>query len=309
MNSTDKVHGYRAYGSHKAVEKKSDALKAYRQLCKIKIAVFAALSAATGSILVTGEMTSAMLIAMAGVFFLACGAGALNQYQERDIDALMIRTQSRPIPAGDIKASHAINVAAVLFIIGFSALALLGNFILLGLGLFAIIWYNLVYTSLKRVTAFAAVPGAIVGAIPPVIGWLAAGGSLNDRALLPLCFFFFMWQVPHFWFLLFSHEEDYKRSDLPTPVKIFNRDQFCRIAITWTMAAAVSCFLIPLFGMALSDSAVLLLCLAAAWLIWKGVRNLWQSRGVPAYSPVFKSMNIYMLIVMAVLNVERLLNL
>jgi protoheme IX farnesyltransferase len=306
INSADKIYDYPTQCSLKP-EKKRRAITSLSRLCKIRIAFFASLSSATGSILFAGDINSAMFITMAGVFFLACGAGALNQYQERDIDALMIRTKSRPIPAGEILPSKAINFSAVLFVIGFSILALLGDIILLGLGVFAVVWYNFVYTSLKRVTAFAAVPGAFIGAIPPAMGWVAGGGSITDVTLLPICFFFFIWQVPHFWFLIFSHEEDYKRSDLPTIIKRFNRDQFSRVAIIWTMATVVSLFLIPLFGINLSDTAMFLLGIAAAWLTW-GARTLLHTNKAPAYSSAFKSMNIYMLIVMVILNIGRLLN-
>ncbi len=309
MDSIDKIYGYRSYDTHKALKQKADVLKVYSQLCKVRISTFAALSALTGGIMVSGDITSAMLITMAGVFFLACGAGSLNQYQEKDIDAMMTRTQSRPIPAGDIQAPHAIHVTAVLCIAGFSTLAVMENVLLMGLGLFALVWYNLVYTNLKQVTAFAAVPGAIIGAIPPAMGWVAGGGSLYDHALLPICLFFFMWQVPHFWFLLFSHEEDYKKSDLPALVKIFNKDQFGRVAIIWTMATAVALFLIPLFGIMLSDIALLLLGIASVWLVWCGSSLVHRTNEGDACHAAFKSMNMYMLFVMAVLNIERLINL
>ncbi len=309
MNSTDKMYGYRSYNSHNAVETKRDVLKAYSHLCKLRISAFAALSALTGSILVSAELTSVMFVTMAGVFILSCGAGALNQYQERDIDALMKRTGSRPIPAGMIEQSHALYIAVSLIFTGVFIMLLSGGWIVAGLGLFALVWYNLVYTNLKQVTAFAAVPGAIVGAIPPAIGWVAAGGSLNDYALLPICFFFFMWQVPHFWFLLFSHEEDYKRSDLPALVKIFNRDQFGRIVIMWTLATVVSLLLVPLYGIALSVTSVLMLCLASVWLMWHSSHILLQTDKAPAYSSVFKSMNGYMLLVMIILHIERLFKL
>lgn len=306
MNSTDKMYGYRSYSSHNTFVKKGDVLKAFTQLCKLRISAFAALAALTGSILVSAELTSVMLVPMAGVFILACGVSALNQYQERDIDALMKRTGSRPIPTDMVEKSHALYIAVSLIVTGVFIMLLSGGWMVAGLGLFALVWYNLVYTNLKQVTAFAAVPGAIVGAIPPAIGWVAGGGSLHDYALMPICFFFFMWQVPHFWFLLFSHEEDYKTSELPALVKIFNREQFGRIAIIWTMATAVSLFLIPLFGIMLSDIAMLLLVLASVWLIWCGLRHLQKRNETYAHYTAFKAMNMYMLIVMAILNIGRL---
>jgi protoheme IX farnesyltransferase len=165
----------------------------YIELCKIKISLFSALSAATGYILVSGELTAAISIPVMGVFFLACGAGALNQYQEKNIDALMVRTQSRPIPSDRIKMQHASYCATLLLVIGFLILSSLGNFAVIGLSVFAVIWYNLIYTYLKRITAFAAVPGAVTGAIPPAIGWVSGGGQVSDHGLLAICFFFFLY--------------------------------------------------------------------------------------------------------------------
>ena len=309
MNSTDKMYQYRSFSSHTAVDKKADLLNVLTHLCKMRISAFAALSSLTGSILAAAELTSVMFVAMAGVFILACGAGALNQYQERHIDALMKRTASRPIPTGMVEKSHALYIAVSLIVAGVLTMFLSGDWIVAGLGLFALAWYNLVYTNLKKVTAFAAVPGAIVGAVPPAIGWVAAGGSLNDIALLPVCFFFFMWQVPHFWFLLFSHEEDHKRSALPVLVKVFNRDQFGRVAITWTYTTAVSVLFIPLFGIALPGTSFFLLCMASAWLIWTSSRILRLTNKASLSLSIFKSMNMYMLIVMVILNISSLLRL
>ncbi|UCH82093.1 MAG: protoheme IX farnesyltransferase [Nitrospiraceae bacterium] len=309
MDSIDKRHWYRSYSTHKTVQTKAGVIMAYSQLCKTRISMFAALSAFTGSVLATSALSAEIFVVMAGVFILACGAGALNQYQERDSDALMRRTAFRPVPIGAVESSHAVYIAFFLIVAGITIIALSGSWTISGLGMFALVWYNLIYTYLKQRTAFAAVPGAIVGAIPPAMGWVAGGGSLIDFALLPVCFFFFMWQIPHFWFLLCSHEEDYKKSDPPAFVKIFNRDQCGRIVVIWTAAAAVSLFLIPLFGIMLSDIEVCLLGIASVRLIWCGLHNMQKSNETGTYYTMFKAMNVYMLFVMAVINIGRSFNL
>jgi protoheme IX farnesyltransferase len=259
----------------------------YIELCKIKISLFSALSAATGYILVSGELTAAISIPVMGVFFLACGAGALNQYQEKNIDALMVRTQSRPIPSDRIKMQHASYCATLLLVIGFLILSSLGNFAVIGLSVFAVIWYNIIYTYLKRITAFAAVPGAVTGAIPPAIGWVSGGGQVSDHGLLAICFFFFMWQVPHFWLLLLSYERDFRKAGLPTINKLFSRKQLTKISIIWVLAAATASLLIPFYGTSTSN-----------------VGNLFLF-----YLSTFKNINIYMILVMLVLNLSNLLQL
>ena len=84
------------------------------------------------------------------------------------------------------------------------------------LGLITVVWYNGIYTPLKRVTAFAAIPGGVVGAIPPVIGWVSGGGDPTDARIIVVAFFFFVWQVPHFWLLLMRIGGDYERAGLPS---------------------------------------------------------------------------------------------
>jgi len=284
-------------------------LQSYLELFKIRIALFAAFSAATGSVLATSAITAGTFISAAGVLFLACGAGALNQLQERESDAMMLRTQSRPIPSGRIKPASALYSAALLFITGFLVLSVAGNLIVSGLGIFAVLWYNLVYTCLKRVTAFAAVPGAVTGAIPPAIGWITGGGSLSDIRLTALCFFFFMWQVPHFWLLLLSHAEDFRKAHRPSLSKVFRWEQLTKITAVWMSAAAVSSLFIPFYGTALPATFYILLVLGAGWLTWMSLRLSRQKERALIFRDSFRSINIYMVFVMMLLNAGSIFSL
>ena len=135
------------------------------ELSKVRIACLATASAATGFVLAAHGVSFAMLPMLLGVFVLASGAGALNQAQEGDIDALMKRTMNRPIPSGRIRTREGYVIAVALILAG-SALLLAAHPVAMLLGFVTILWYNGVYTPLKRVTAFAAIPGGIVGAIP-----------------------------------------------------------------------------------------------------------------------------------------------
>ena len=243
-------------------------------LTKVRISSMSALTAVMGYVAFARSLDGGVLTAALGTVLFAMGASALNEWQERDCDALMVRTRNRPLPTGALSAPVALVVVLLLAASGFGVLLLAHGWTSALLGVLAMAWYNGVYTPLKRVTAFAAVPGSIIGAIPPAIGWTAAGGSLTDPAILALCFVFFIWQVPHFWLLLFIYGEDYARAGFPTLSRRFTPPQLARLTFTWMCATAASCALVPLFGGIASLPALAGLVTAAMWLVWKAARLL-----------------------------------
>ena len=281
-------------------------MRIFKDLCKWKISLFSAFSAVTGYILGTPQLEVDVVNLMVGVFLLACGSGALNQYQERDIDGLMERTKERPIPSNRIRPHHALRLSLILITMGLLFLFSLGNIIVPALGLFALIWYNGIYTYLKRFSAFAIIPGALTGAIPPYMGWVTGDGALIAPKVLILCFLFFIWQVPHFWIILLNHGDDYERAGLPSINRYFTREQLLRITFIWILSVAVSCMLIPLVG---TFSLIINYCLAATalWLCWSGVR-LFKGKGDRStYGLAFRHVNAYMLAVMFFIIVGGLL--
>lgn len=283
------------------------ALQMYFVLCKIRISVFTTLSASTGFILSGTAINVTYLIVVAGVFLLACGASALNQYQERWADEKMERTKKRPLPSGEVRATHALQLSCLLIISGLLTLSCSGDLLIAGLGLFAVIWYNGIYTFLKKLTAFAALPGALVGAVPPAIGWAAGGASLSDHRLLAVSFFFFMWQVPHFWLLLLANGNDYEKAELPVMSRIFTVRQMTRLTFVWMAAASVSSLLIPVYGVLNSGVASVTLLLVTLWFLCKEI-NLFQGQGSSeAYRKAFGAINVYMFLIMLVLNTDLLL--
>ncbi len=281
-------------------------LKPYLALCRVWISFFAACSTATGFFLGPYQRTMDVLMPAAAVFLLACGASALNQYQERHIDEKMERTQKRPLPSGTVTPIFALIVSA-LMIIGGLSLAASAGWISALLGLSAVLWYNGIYTGLKRVTAFAAIPGAAVGMIPPAIGWIAAGGGILDPKITGICFLFFLWQVPHFWLLILKHGEEYERAGLPSLTKVMSKKQLSRITSAWITASAVASLALPLYGPGRTAPIYYLLVALALWLIWSG-KPLTKDASFPQLpSLLFKKINIYLFITMSLLTMESIL--
>lgn len=157
-----------------------------------------------------------LALTLAGIFLLAAGSSALNQVQEISVDAQMPRTAQRPLPSGRISLAHAIGFCVVT--IG-SGLALLGWLApsLAALGLLALVSYNGLYTLWwKRRWAFAAVPGAVPGALPILMGYASAAEEVFTRGGLYLFFILFYWQMPHFWSLAIRFRQDYSMGGFPT---------------------------------------------------------------------------------------------
>jgi len=222
-------------------------LKIIVELCKVRIALPVALSALAGFVLYKGEINSQALLMALGVFLMACASGTLNHWQERKTDAKMPRTQSRPLPSGRITSLQGFMVA-----LGYAAA---GSFILLfsnPLTALVLSWatlasYNLIYTPLKKVTAFAVIPGSLVGALPPLIGWTAAGGQIFSETILIVATFFFIGQIPHFWLLLMLFGDQYKLAGLPSLTDIFSEVQLKRVTYAWVLTTIASAFLVLFF--------------------------------------------------------------
>ena len=277
-------------------------------LGKIKISLLATLSTATGYFLATGKITTQMFVPTAAVFLLACGSCALNQYQEREIDQWMERTKSRPIPSGRLNPETALQISLGLILFGALTLFFGAGTLTLALGLFAVLWYNLIYTPLKQKTAFAAVPGALVGAIPPVLGWVAGGGTLLDPRIGGVGLFFFIWQIPHFWLLLLDASKDYENAGLPSITRFFSTRQIKRIVFIWLLSTGVSALTFPAFGLINLRSVYLFFFAATVWLTWTTIIFL-RSQTVEVSSRfTFMKLNVYVLFVIFLLSFDRLLS-
>jgi protoheme IX farnesyltransferase len=162
----------------------------------------------------TGQADLALLFNTAvGTFLVASGAAAFNQVLERDIDARMRRTRTRPLPDGRLNARESTMFAVALAGTGLLQLGLGANWLAAGVAAATLGSYALVYTPLKRVTSLATVIGAVPGALPPMIGWAAARGSLALEAWVLFAIVFF-WQMPHVLAISWMYREDYERGGI-----------------------------------------------------------------------------------------------
>jgi protoheme IX farnesyltransferase len=260
-----------------------------------------------GFLLSADGISSGILCVTCGVFLLSCGACALNQYQERGTDAVMSRTAGRPLPSGRIEPVNALYFSSALLFFGSLALFYTGSMAALLLGLFAVAWYNGVYTFLKRKTSFAVIPGALIGAAPPAMGWVSGGGALSDHRLGAVCFFFFMWQAPHFWLLLMDRGEEYKKAGLPSLAALFSRSQLRRVLFIWISAASVSALFLPMGGLVQNHGIGLFLFGASLWLAWNGFKVLRGEKRDSGCLLAFRRVNAFVLIVMLLLSLDRLI--
>jgi len=176
---------------------------------------------------------------MVAIFLLAGGASALNQYQEWEYDERMERTKNRPIPSRRLTTSDGLRLANIMLISGYIVLILQGSLILFFLGLFNVIWYNGVYTYLKRKTAFAVIPGGLTGSIPILMGWIAGGGKLSEPLSIFLAAFIFIWQMPHFWLIMLKYKDEYKSAGFPTLTEIFSPLMMKLSILAWLLAASL----------------------------------------------------------------------
>ena len=185
-------------------------------LTKPRVMSLVVLTAVTGLVCARAPMNP--ILAAAAILCIAVGAGgsaALNMGYDADIDALMRRTRSRPVPAGRVQKSDAMALGVVLSLFSVGVMALATNFLAAGLLGFTILFYALVYTRwLKRRTPQNIVIGGLAGALPPAVGWAAASGGAPWQAWL-LTALIFMWTPPHFWALSLYTKGDYERAGVP----------------------------------------------------------------------------------------------
>ncbi len=277
------------------------------ELSKARITFAVTFSVMTGYVLFAETVDGGMILPVLGVFLLACGSATINHVQEWRTDAMMDRTRNRPIPSGRISPKGALSIAVLFLAVGLNLLAQIEHhtLVVVLLGAFAVFYYNGVYWALKRVTAFAVVPGALIGAVPPILGWCAAGGWYSDPRILEVAAFFFIWQIPHFWLLVRLFGTQYEAAGLPTPMKLFQPKQFQRITFNWIlMTAVLGLLLAAVHDIALPWNFIALA--GSIWIVFEAIGYLRSESTRPAARKLFTQLNVYALTMMLLLMADAL---
>src|SRR4051794_26114559 len=192
-----------------------ERVAAYAELTKPRITFLIVLTSAAGFALASRGALDyvALFRALLGIALLSSGIATLNQYAERDLDGLMRRTASRPLPSGKLAPWEALAFGAGLTVVAEIYLLVFVNPLSALLGLTVIAGYLFAYTPLKTRSSLSTVVGAFPGAVPPLIGWTAATGSLSIEAWV-LFAILFLWQFPHFLAIAWMYREDYSRAGI-----------------------------------------------------------------------------------------------
>jgi protoheme IX farnesyltransferase len=192
-----------------------DRIAAYLELTKPRITFLIVLTSAAGFALASGLRIdyTGLVRSMIGIALLSSGIATINQYIERDLDALMRRTANRPLPSGKLLPWEALAFGVSLTVMAEMYLAVLVNPLTAVLGLTVIAGYLFAYTPLKTRTSLSTMVGAFPGAVPPLIGWAAARGTIGLEAWV-LFAILFLWQFPHFLAIAWMYREDYSRAGI-----------------------------------------------------------------------------------------------
>ena len=257
-------------------------------------------------VLATGELSTKMLWPVSAIFLLASGASAFNQYQEWQLDERMERTRRRPIPARRVSPAEGLRIAMIGILGGLVILMNESNWNCFILGVFNLIWYNGIYTWLKKKTAFAVVPGALTGAIPILMGWSAMEGNLLAPTVLFLALFIFLWQMPHFWMLTMKYGDEYRTAGFRVLNDVLSANAIKIVVMAWMVAASAASFMFvyfkilqqPAVGYGIIAVNIVLLLVTAYQLFLASPMR---------FRLIFIAGNLFMVIVMLSLIADRLM--
>ena len=271
------------------------------ELSKVKITVAVAFTTITGYILAARGYDPGFLLPTLGIFFLACGSSVINHLQERRTDAMMARTRKRPLPSHKISYSFAFMVAVTETLAGSLILYFSSGIIALILGLLAMIWYNLIYTNLKRITPHAVIPGSVIGSIPPLVGWVAAGGHLFSMPALIMAVFFFVWQVPHFYLLAIKYGHEYTAAGLPSITERWTDSRTKKNIFLWIVLTSITAVFVSFSTLPVSVISAALILVSSLILVIS-FRSL-ISRSEATFRPFqyFMRINYYVLAITVIL--------
>jgi heme o synthase len=276
----------------------------FLSLTKPRITGMVACTAAGGLALAPRTPTAmSAALTLLGTLFTAGAANALNCYVEREIDRRMARTRSRPLPSGRLDPQAALGFAVALGVLGLVALLVGGGPLAASLGALALVSYVFVYTPLKQTSSWSTVVGAVPGALPPLIGWTAATGSI-DLPGLALFGVIFVWQLPHFFALAILCKADYANAGLKVLPNTQSELMTRRVIVETTAALVPMTALLYTLGVAGRAYLATALALGCAFMV-ASVFGLRPQAGTRWARAVFASSVVYLAALFAVLIIDR----
>lgn len=282
-------------------------IKDFIVLTKFVLSFAVSLSALFAYIMAKGEVGTDMFLATFAVLLVAMGVSTLNQFQEYKEDALMERTKHRPIASGKWSPRTAVIIAAILILSSLVLIYKLLGYIGVDLFLFSFLWYNFFYTPLKKKSALAVVPGAILGVIPPAIGWLVAGGSLGEPEFFALGLFYFVWQIPHFWLLVMLHYGDYAGAGYPTAMRLFGKMSLQRLTYYWLMLTIMTGYFMVTVFQPVNMTIIVILVLTALLAFISSLQLLTKDFDLNRARKVFWQINLAFLGTVILISIDEYL--
>ena len=264
-------------------------IPALARLFRLRLALLNGVAALGGAMLFPLPAGSRLLgMVCIGVTLLAAGGSAINQALEHELDRVMIRTRLRPVAQGQMKPALAALLGLAVVLAGVAILGAIGGSRPALVGSLGILWYLAVYTPLKRRTPYALAAGAVCGALPPVVGWCCAGGSLPDYRITLLAGLLYLWQIPHFWLFQRRYAADYRAAGFPLLAAAAREGALPGLFGLWIAALASATMLLPAFGL-ISHGAALWYALLPLPLIAMTLLR--------AEKPLFSYLNLFPLLV------------
>lgn len=291
------------------------AIQTYVVLLKPRVMSLVVFTAAVG--LLVAPTSVDPLSALLSILLIALGggaSGALNMWWDADIDAIMSRTQNRPIPAGQVSARAALIFGLILSVFSVVALGIVANPVAAALLAFTIFFYVVIYTIwLKRRTPQNIVIGGAAGALPPMIGWAAATGTISAASLF-MFLLIFMWTPPHFWSLALFMKEDYSRAGVPMLTVTHGHPATRKHILVYAVLLAILAILpaaIGLFGPVYLVTAILLNArfIWGAWRIYRRSDAQSARDGFAVEKSYFRQSLVYLFLHFAALVADAALGL
>ncbi|HEX2977442.1 MAG TPA: protoheme IX farnesyltransferase [Bacteroidales bacterium] len=283
------------------------SLSLYARLSKLKIMIPVSLTGFAGYFVFKPVFSAGIWLVTAGILLLGISASVLNQLQEIEIDKKMDRTRNRPLASGLVSKRKAYIFSALSLLAGAALILLGGNTVAFLTGLFTLFWYNVVYTYSKRLTSFAVFPGALTGALPPMIGWIAAGGAVFDTKIILIGLLFFIGQMPHFWLILLKYGREYQEAGLPCLTGILTRQQIERLIFVWVALTGIAAILLYISGIIGNEVVALVILASTLILIWQTSSLVSSATAKPAVNRYQALLNAYFLLLIFMLVSDRII--